>query len=52
MYMGDIRLFEKKKNEKELGLIWFGFMAHQPLKVINAKSIFIHINSFISNNLV
>ena len=27
------------------GLIWFGFMAHQPLLVIHAESIFIHINN-------
>ena len=31
-------------------LDWLGFIAYQPLKVIDAKSIFIHINSSISNN--
>ena len=31
-------------------LVWFGLMVHQLLWVINAKSIFIHINSSISNN--
>ena len=31
---------------------WFGFIAHQPLMVINAKSIFKHINSSISNIFV
>ena len=34
------------------GLVWFGFMVHQPLSVIIAKSIFIHSNSSISNNSV
>ena len=33
-------------------LVWFGFMAHKPLWVIHAKSIFIHIKNFISNNSV
>ena len=32
--------------------IWFGFIAHQTLLVINTKSIFIHLNSSISNNSV
>ena len=34
------------------GLVWFGFMANQPLLVINAESIYIHMNSSISNNSV
>ena len=34
------------------GLVWFGLMAYQPLKVINAKSIFIHISSSTLNNSV
>ena len=34
------------------GLFWFGFMAHQPLEVITAKSILKNINSSISNNSV
>ena len=34
------------------GLVWFGFMAHQPLLVTNVNSTFIHINSSISNNSV
>ena len=33
-------------------LVWFGFMAYQSPLVINAKSIFIHINSSILNNSV
>ena len=33
------------------GLVWFGFMPHQPSWVINAKSI-LWINSSISENLV
>ena len=33
-------------------LVWFGFMPHQSLQVINTKSIFIYIKSTISNNLV
>ena len=35
-------------------LVYFGLilMAHQPLLVIKAKSIYIYINSFISNNSV
>ena len=31
---------------------WFGFIEHQPLYVINPKSIFININITISNNSV
>ena len=27
------------------GLVWFGFMAHEPLQAINANSIFIHIKT-------
>ena len=33
-------------------LVWFSFKPHQSPRVINAKSIFIHINSSISNNPV
>ena len=32
--------------------VWFAFITHQPLWVINAKSIFIYINSSISNNSI
>ena len=32
--------------------VWFAFVAHKSLLVINAKSIFIHINSSISNKSV
>ena len=34
------------------GLVWFGFMVHQPLLFINAKSNLIQINSSISSNSV
>ena len=33
-----------------INLIWFGFIAHQPLQVIDTKSI--HINRYISNNSI
>ena len=36
---------------KLFGLVWFGFMAYH-CSLFNAKSIFIHINSFISTNSV
>ena len=43
--------FVPRMNEKIVWLLSFGFMAYQLLVLINAKSIFIHINSFISKNL-
>ena len=60
---GDLYLIESYKLESErnraIGVenyynvqVWFDFVAHQPLEVLNAKSIFIHIASFISNNSV
>ena len=37
---------------EQYSLVWFDFMAYQPLSVINDKSTFIHIKNFISNNSV
>ena len=39
-----------ESKEKENLLVWFGFMAYQSL--FSAKSIFIHIDIFISTNPV
>ena len=38
--------------ELDNGLVWFDFIALQPLWVINAKSKFIHINGSISGNSI
>ena len=33
----------QKKCELEIGLVWFGFMAYQPLLVIQCQILFLHI---------
>ena len=47
LLIGDRDMYNVRK-----GLVWFGFMTHQPLRVVDAKSTFKHINSFIPNNSV